>query len=104
MLICSRSQCVLGANAVRRGTLLNPNNGKVIANLLPGLGGELGVIGSDNVFYPDARAALQWVDDSTYGYLEMHGSGFVLLISGTVSTVCLFPSYRKYGVKAIAHA
>ncbi|KAF9043868.1 hypothetical protein BDZ89DRAFT_219752 [Hymenopellis radicata] len=67
------------------GTLLHPINGKVIANLIPGLGGELGALGSNNVFYPDARAALQWVDDSTYGYLEMHGSG-------------------KFGVKATTYA
>ncbi len=57
------------------GTLLNPSNGDVVANIIPGLGGELGLLGSNNVFYPDVRAGLQWVDDSTFGYLEIHGSG-----------------------------
>ncbi|KAF9017071.1 hypothetical protein BDZ89DRAFT_1075017 [Hymenopellis radicata] len=39
-------------------TLVNPSTGNVVANLIPGLGGELGLLGSTNVFYPDVRAGL----------------------------------------------
>ncbi len=37
------------------------------------------MLGSDNVFYPDIRLGFEWVDDSTFAYLKVHGSGCVLL-------------------------
>ncbi|KAF9017072.1 hypothetical protein BDZ89DRAFT_1075020, partial [Hymenopellis radicata] len=60
------------------GNLTDPN-GHVLASVLPGLGGELGLLGSNNVFYPNVRLGLQWLDDSSFAYVELHGSGEFLV-------------------------
>ncbi|KAJ7578289.1 hypothetical protein C8J56DRAFT_1112358 [Mycena floridula] len=57
------------------GNLTDPTTGDVVANFIPGLGGETGLIASNNVFYPSAQVGLQWVDDNKYAWAELHGIG-----------------------------
>ena len=56
-----------------RGNLTDPSTGAVVATFIPGIGGELGVFGSNGIFYPDVRAVAQFVDDSSLVYLNLRG-------------------------------
>ncbi|KAJ7587479.1 hypothetical protein C8J56DRAFT_1050694 [Mycena floridula] len=57
------------------GNLTDPVTGDVVAILIPGLGGETGLIASNNVFYPSAQVGFQWVDDKKFAWAEFHGTG-----------------------------
>ncbi|KAF9026998.1 hypothetical protein BDZ89DRAFT_822544 [Hymenopellis radicata] len=57
------------------GNLTDPNSGDVVANIIPGVSGQWGVLGSNEIFYPDVRVVAQWVDDQTYAFWDVHGSG-----------------------------
>lgn len=52
------------------------NKGNTIATIIPGEGGEGGLINSKGVFHPSVRGALQFVDlpgQTTYGFFTMAG-------------------------------
>ncbi|KAJ7581961.1 hypothetical protein C8J56DRAFT_1029359 [Mycena floridula] len=65
------------ANPIRlsRGNLTDLITGDVVATIIPALGGETGVIASNNVFYASVQAGFQWVDDRKFAWAELHGVG-----------------------------
>ncbi|KAJ7577578.1 hypothetical protein C8J56DRAFT_1113664 [Mycena floridula] len=58
---------------VEGGNLTNPITGDVVANLIPGIGGDTGLTALNNIFYPNVQVGLQWVDDNKYAWAELHG-------------------------------
>lgn len=50
-------------------------NGTIIAKVVPGVGGETGVIDKNNNLEIEARAFFQFVDDKKYAYLTGVGIG-----------------------------
>ncbi|KAJ7587871.1 hypothetical protein C8J56DRAFT_1082258 [Mycena floridula] len=57
---------------IEGGNLTDPITGDV-ATIIPGLGGETGVMASNNVFYASVQAGFQWVDDRKSAWAELHG-------------------------------
>lgn len=47
--------------------------GKLIAKLVPVLGGETGVLGKNDNLKIEARAYFQFIDDKKYSYIEING-------------------------------
>lgn len=58
-----------------RGNLTDPTSGKAVANILPAIGGEVGLISADGTFYPDVRLTAQWVGDKKLAYMAIRGVG-----------------------------
>ncbi|KAJ7573310.1 hypothetical protein C8J56DRAFT_903692 [Mycena floridula] len=52
------TRVLIRVEGISRGNLTNPITGDVVANLIPGIGGDTG---------------LQWVDDNKYAWAELHG-------------------------------
>ncbi|KAF5388909.1 hypothetical protein D9757_005128 [Collybiopsis confluens] len=58
------------------GNCTDPHTGDVVANILPGLGGEFGIISSvTNALYTDVTLVLRFVDDGSIAYLSGQGVG-----------------------------
>lgn len=55
--------------------MTDPASGKVVANLVPGIGEEVGLVVADGTFFPDARIVAQWVGDEKLAYLSVRGVG-----------------------------
>lgn len=48
---------------------------KLLATVVPGLGGETGVVDKNNNLQIEARSYFQFVDDKKYAYLSSSGIG-----------------------------
>ena len=48
-------------------------DGKVIASLVPGIGGETGILMNNNNLKAEARAFYQFSDDNKYVFLDING-------------------------------
>lgn len=58
------------------GNLTNSSTGELEADILPGVGGEFGIISTSNgKFYLDVDLAFKWRDDQTFGFLKQQGIG-----------------------------
>ncbi|KAJ4478410.1 hypothetical protein J3R30DRAFT_3481678 [Lentinula aciculospora] len=58
------------------GNLTNYATGALEGQIIPGFGGEFGVVSSSNgMFYTDVALAVQWTDDDKYAFLRVHGVG-----------------------------
>ncbi|KAJ4488127.1 hypothetical protein J3R30DRAFT_3400703 [Lentinula aciculospora] len=58
------------------GNCTDPTTGEVIANVVPNVGGEFGIISSENnALYTDVHLVLQFVDDGDIAYLSGEGVG-----------------------------
>jgi hypothetical protein len=57
------------------GNLTDAKTKEIVAKIVPGIGGETGLIGSNGNFYPDARIVLQWVKDQKFAYVTVTGVG-----------------------------
>ncbi|KAF5366075.1 hypothetical protein D9757_010378 [Collybiopsis confluens] len=59
-----------------KGNITDPNTGALVANFVPGLGGEFGIRSYVNgQFYVDATVVAQWADDGKFAYFKLHGIG-----------------------------
>ncbi|KIK58136.1 hypothetical protein GYMLUDRAFT_246503 [Collybiopsis luxurians FD-317 M1] len=58
------------------GNLTNTTTGELVGQIVPGIGGELGVVSDLNSkLYSDIGLAFQWADDQKFAFLRMHGIG-----------------------------
>lgn len=57
------------------GNLTDPTSGDAVANIVPAIGGEVGLVSTDGTFFPDIRVTAQWVNDKKLVYLSIHGVG-----------------------------
>lgn len=48
-------------------------NGTLIANLVPGIGGETGILMNNNNLKAEARVFYQFVDDGKYMFIDING-------------------------------
>ncbi|KAF8917193.1 hypothetical protein CPB85DRAFT_1250330 [Mucidula mucida] len=55
------------------GNFTEPGTSNLVAQVIPGLGGEFGLLGSNAAFYADGRAAVQYVGEDKFAYIEIHG-------------------------------
>ncbi|KAF8342164.1 uncharacterized protein EI90DRAFT_3116065 [Cantharellus anzutake] len=52
----------------------NPD-GSLLANVVPGIGGEEGYVDTKGVFHVDVRYVAQFVSDGKYAYVQLKGNG-----------------------------
>ncbi|KAJ3984481.1 hypothetical protein F5890DRAFT_1302014 [Lentinula detonsa] len=58
------------------GNCTDPTSGEVVANVVPNVGGEFGIISSENqALYTEVHLVLQFVDDGDIAYLSGEGVG-----------------------------
>ncbi|KAJ4480603.1 hypothetical protein C8J55DRAFT_513260 [Lentinula edodes] len=58
------------------GNCTDPTTGEVVANIVPYVGGEFGIISSENsALYTEVHLVLQFVDDGDIAYLSGEGVG-----------------------------
>ncbi|KAF5371545.1 hypothetical protein D9757_010379 [Collybiopsis confluens] len=59
-----------------QGNLTDSKTGALVGHVLPGLGGELGLISNVNgKLYTSVDVVIQWVDDHKYAFLNVQGIG-----------------------------
>ncbi|KAE9396540.1 hypothetical protein BT96DRAFT_1039956 [Gymnopus androsaceus JB14] len=67
------------------GNLTNSSTGELEAEILPGVGGEFGILSASNgKFYVDVSFALQWTDDQTFAFVKQQGIGSQLRRSNII--------------------
>ncbi|KIK53090.1 hypothetical protein GYMLUDRAFT_250675 [Collybiopsis luxurians FD-317 M1] len=60
------------------GNFTNTATGALAGRVVPGLGGELGLVSNvDSKHYPDISIVIQWVDDQKFAFLRMQGIGSI---------------------------
>ncbi|KIK54018.1 hypothetical protein GYMLUDRAFT_264865 [Collybiopsis luxurians FD-317 M1] len=60
------------------GNFTNTATGALAGRVIPGFGGELGLVSNvDGQHYPDISLVVQWADDQKLAFLRMHGFGSV---------------------------
>ncbi|KIK54020.1 hypothetical protein GYMLUDRAFT_921925 [Collybiopsis luxurians FD-317 M1] len=61
------------------GNVTNATTGALVANVIPGLGGDLGLVSNVNgKLYTDLSLIVQWTDDQTLAFLKLDGMGSVV--------------------------
>jgi len=56
-------------------------DGTLLANVLPGVGGEQGYVDKNGLFHLDVRYVVQFVSDKKYGYVQLKGFGTLGVIN-----------------------
>ncbi|KAF8338118.1 uncharacterized protein EI90DRAFT_2543147 [Cantharellus anzutake] len=56
------------------GNWTNPD-GSLLADVVPGIGGEQGYVDINGVFHIDVRYVVQFVSDEKYAYVQLKGNG-----------------------------
>ncbi|KAJ3843445.1 hypothetical protein F5878DRAFT_706836 [Lentinula raphanica] len=58
------------------GNCTDPDSGKVVANIVGNVGGEFGIVSTENnALYTEVHLVLQFIDDGTIAYLSGEGVG-----------------------------
>ncbi|KIK54846.1 hypothetical protein GYMLUDRAFT_249192 [Collybiopsis luxurians FD-317 M1] len=69
------------------GNITDATTGALVGHVLPGLGGDFGLISNvNNELYTDLSFVLQWVDDRKFAYIHIHGVGSIANNTATATS------------------